>query len=193
MPINGCSGPIANFCSISATCIQGNTVIAGNFLTPSGPLVTGIGNYGVFLNSIGVNSGDFILWGDTPMGNLSPGVTFDSNTGFITLPSPGIFLIQYIVRFSLPFSSDGTGVASLFQGPAGGPLFQIVPPPSIMTISGNTDASNQSQPLLTGVALVAVTSAANNTIGLNIQLFNGMALFGAQGDENAELIVLQLR
>lgn len=188
-----CSGPLATFCGVSATCIQANTVIAGNFATPSGPLVTGIGNYGVFLNSLGVDSGNFVLWGDTPASNVSSGITFDSTTGYITLPSTGIFLVQYSVRFFLPFDSDGTGVASLYQGPAGGPLVQIMPPPSIMTIGGNTDDGNQSQPLLTGTALVIVTSAANNTIGLNIQLFNGMGLLGAQGDLNAELVVLQLR
>jgi hypothetical protein len=187
-----CTGPLANFCGISASCIQSNTVVADNFATPAGPLVTGIGNYAVFLNSFGVNSGDYVLWADTPASNISSGISLDPVTGFITLPT-GIFLIQYSVRFFMPFSSDGTGVASVFQGPAAGPLVQITPPPSIMTIGGNTDDANQSQPLLTGYALVGVTSAANNTIGLNIQLFGGMALFGAQGDLNAELVVLQLR
>lgn len=189
---NPCTGSLATFCGVSASCIQSNTVIANNFATPEGPLVTGIGNYAVFLNSSGVDSGDYILWADTPEANISSGITFDSATGFITLPV-GIFLIQYSVRFFLPFSSAGTGIASLYQGPAAGPLVQITPPPSIMTIGGNTDDVNQSQPLLTGYALVAVTSAANNTIGLNILTLNGMALFGAQGDLNAELVVLQIR
>lgn len=192
LSLQACSGPLANFCSVSATCIQGNTVIANNFLTPSGPLVNGIGNYGVFLNSIGVDSGNFVLWTDTPVGNFSSGITFDSNTGFITLPN-GIFLVQYIVKFLLPASTTGTGMASLYQGPAAGPLIQINPAPAIMTISGITDDANQTQPLLTGAALVTVNSAANNTIGLNIQLFNGMLFVGAQGDQTAQLVIIQLR
>lgn len=191
--VNGCAGPAAQFCSVSATCIQGNTVIADNFLTPSGPLVTGINNYAVFLNSVGVDSGDFILWPDTPASNVSSGITLDSNTGFITLPSPGIFLVAYSVKFNLQSSTAGTGMASLYQGPAAGPLVQITPAPSIMGIFGVTDDANLTQPLLTGYALITVTSAANNTIGLNIQLFNGMGFFGEQGDLNAELVVLQLR
>ncbi len=84
-------------------------------------------------------------------------------------------------------------MASLYQGPAAGPLVQITPAPSIMGIFGVTDDANLTQPLLTGYALITVTSAANNTIGLNIQLFNGMGFFGEQGDLNAELVVLQLR
>lgn len=189
-----CTGPLAQFCSVSASCIQSNTVVASNFATPAGPLVTGIGNYAVFLNSFGVNSGDFVLWGDTPASNISSGITLDTNTGYITLPTPGIFLVMYSVRFSLQAdTSSGTGFAQVYQGPAAGPLAVISPAPSILSISGTTDAANSSQPLLTGYALISVTSPANNTIGLNIQLFNGIGLFGAQGDLNAELVVLQLR
>jgi hypothetical protein len=188
-----CTGPLANFCGISASCIQSNTVVASNFATPAGPLVTGIGNYAVFLNSFGVNSGDFVLWGDTPASNISSGITLDANTGYITLPAPGIFLVMYSVKFNLQNSTAGTGMASVYQGPAAGPLVQITPAPSIMGIFGVTDDANISQPLLTGYALISVTSSTNNTIGLNIQLFNGMGLFGAQGDLNAELVVLQLR
>lgn len=199
----GCTGPLATFCSVSANCIEAGNILAntqtvsglvtaGSFATPAGPLVSGISNYAVLLNSFFVTSGDYALWGDTPAGNISAGITLDPTTGYVTLPT-GLFLVQYTAKFYLPPSTFGSGYAILAQGPAGGPLVLLdAPPVAIMGISGDTDDSNSSEPLVTGDALILVTSAANNTIGLNIQSYNGMILAGQEGDENAELVILQL-
>ncbi len=201
----GCTSPAATFCSVSANCIEAGTILAtneivsgtitaGTFATPSGPLVTGIQNYGVLLSSSFSTSGDgYIQWQDTPPSNLSAGITLDPSTGFITLPV-GLFLVQYTVKFQLNFGNSGSGFAILAQGPAGGPLVLLDSPPiAIMGTSGTSDGSNSQEPLVTGYALISVPSTAENTIGLNIQLFGNITLAPSQGDENAELVILQLR
>lgn len=199
----GCTGPLATFCSVSANCIEAGNILAntetvtglvtaGSFATPAGPLVSGIRNYAVLLSSETLTTAAYLLWGDTPAGNISAGITLDPTTGYITLPT-GLFLVQYTAKFYLPPSSFGSGYAILAQGPAGGPLVLLDSPPiAIMGISGDTDASNSSEPLVTGDALILVTSSANNTIALNIQLYGGMITAPSEGDENAELVILQL-
>lgn len=181
---------------VSGTLAVDGPVTAESFSTPSGTLSTGIQNYAVLINSFGVDSGNNILWEDTPAGNLSAGITLDNTTGFITLPV-GLFLVQYTVRFNIVSpATDPTGFAQLQQGPASGPLSPIAQPAISSTsanIPDNATLNIQLQPQVTGYALVPVTSASDNTIALNILLFNGMRLLGAMGEENAELVIVQLK
>ncbi len=173
----------------------GGTVTANNFMTSSGQLFGGIRNYAVLTNQAEVISGDNILWAETPTSNLSSGISFNATTGSITLPTSGLFLVQYTVRFTrTPYDGTSIATAQLQQTVAGTPT--NITQPAITTylgIDGTTGDIPQSNALATGYALVSVTSSTNNTLNLVATFDDNATLPATTGtDANAQIVILQL-
>lgn len=172
-----------------------NSVTAKSFITPEGPLFNGLRNWAVLTNQAAVGDGDNVLWAATPAGNISPGITVDPATGIITLPTSGIFLVQYSVQFDkTPFNGSSVGIAQLQQTVAGTPtdLTQA----TIQGI-GATDTVAAATPLsseeVTGYALITTTSTLNNVINLVISFSNGITFpFSTSDVANAQMTILQL-
>lgn len=192
--VTGCTGASAQFCNLTASCIQSNNIIANSFATPAGPFV-GIGNYGVLTNQATVVSGNNILWAATPAGNLSAGIVVNTSTGNITLPTTGLFLVEYTVRFTrAPYEGTSTAIAQLQQTIAGTPtnITQSAITQNV-AVDGLTFAIPQSNPLVTGWALIRVTSTANNVINLQLSYGGNDTFPVASGvDANAQMMILQL-
>jgi len=192
--VTGCTGPAAQFCSISAGCVQSNIVIANSFVTPAGALVGPI-NYAVLSNQATVATGANVLWAATPVGNISGAITLNPATGSITLPT-GLFLVEYTVRFTkTPFEGTATAVAQLQQTVASVPT--NITQPAITTttsVDGISDAIPSSNDLVSGWALVTVTGATNNAINLVVSYDGNDSLPATAGvDANAQLSIVQLR
>lgn len=170
-----------------------NSVTANSFVTPSGPLFNGLRNWAVFTNQAEVLDGANILWAATPAANISSGITFDNTTGAITLPTSGIFLVQYSVNFGKTASDiTDVGIAQLQQTVAGAPtnVSQATINSAFVTDPGETLAISEE---ITGYALITTTSTLNNVINLQITLTANMELGTATGsDANAQMIILQL-
>jgi hypothetical protein len=167
-----------------------NSVTAKSFITPEGPLFNGLRNWAVLANQAEVLDGANVFWAATPAANISSGITVNNTTGDITLPTSGIFLVQYSVRFTATpdDSADGAG-AQLRQG--GVAVSQATINNTSISYSG-TDLTVT--PELTGYALITTTSSANNVINLLIGfLTSNITLPAAVGpDANAQMTILQL-
>jgi len=173
----------------------GGTVTANNFVSTSGQLFGGIRNYAILTNQATIDSGTNILWAETPAANLSSGISFDPTTGLVTLPTSGLFLVQYTVRFTrTPFDGTSVATAQLQQTISGTPV--DITQPAIVNfvgIDGISDVIPSSDVLVTGYALVTVTSSANNVINLITFYDNNTTLPAATAaDANAEMVILQL-
>ena len=172
-----------------------NSVTAKSFITPEGPLFNGLRNWAVFTNQAAVTTGNNVFWAATPAANISSGITFDNTTGAITLPTSGIFLVQYSVQFDkTPFNGSSVGIAQLQQTVAGTPtdLTQA----TIQGI-GATDTATAVTPVsseeVTGYALITTTSTLNNVINLVISFSGGITFpFSTSDVANAQMTILQL-
>jgi len=171
----------------------GGSVTASSFITPAGPLFPGLRNYAVLTNTAAVTSGSNVLWSATPASNLSSGIT--NTGGSITLPTTGIFLVQYTVRFTVtPFTGTETATAQLQQTVAGTPtnISQAAITNNVAT-DGISDAVPSSQRIVTGSAIITTTSSANNTLNLLITFDGNDSLpIAIAPDANAQMIILQL-
>jgi len=169
------------------------TAYANSFVTPSGALFNGLRNWAVLANQIQILSTKLIPWDATSAGNLSSGITVNS-TGTITLPTSGIFLVQYTVRLNIDTSLDQDSQASIDLLQAG----KIINQAAIQnntTIITTAESNNIFQTQITGYGLVTVTSAANNTISLGATFNNGYTIPGItlpSNDANAQMTILQL-
>jgi hypothetical protein len=171
------------------------SVIASSYLTPTGPLFTGLRNYAVLSNQVAVFDGDNIPWTPASVGNTSAGITVDG-AGFITLPTSGLFLVQYTVRLTRsPVNGTNGAIVQLQQTVAGVPTnITQASINSNTSIDGVDNLEPESQPQITGYALINVTSATNNVLNLAINL-NGsnISIPAASGiDANAQLTILQI-
>lgn len=186
--INVCGGA-----NIGGNLTVGGSVTANSFITPSGLLFNGLRNYAVLSNqaALTVDDTDTVLWAATTENRLSSGITVDNITGDITLPTTGIFLVQYSVRLNrTPFNGDSNVTVQLLQ--AG--LASQVAITQNNSADGVTQAEPASQTEVTGYALVIVTSSLNNTIRLDVTLPAGGATVPAAtlNDANAQMTILQL-
>ncbi|GEM_PF-2050657 len=179
--------------------VGGNENIAGSitassFITPSG-LLNGISNFAVFSNQTAITTGDIVLWASTPASSLSSGISFNASTGQITLPTSGLFLVQYSIKFnSTPFDGSSSVVAQLQQTLAGVPTnITQAAITSNTAVDMLTDSGPEFQRMITGYALLNVTSTNNNVIDLVVTLGTNATIPAATGtDANAQLVVLQL-
>ena len=117
-------------------------------------------------------------------------------SGLITLPTSGIFLVQYTVRFDKsPFNGTSTAVVQLQQTVAG--VLANVTQPTVTNNNSNdgvTAAQPASQVQVSGYALITTTSSTNNTLALGVTITgSNLSVPAASGiDANAQFTILQL-
>jgi len=170
------------------------SVTANSFINSSGLLVNGLRSYAVLSNQTEITSGSNVLWAATPAGNLSSNITFDPTTGLITLPTSGLFLVKYSVRIDLGLTSPSS-IIQLQQTVAGTPTNISQPAITHDIEDGETAPAPHTQSQLTGYALIAVTSTANNIINLVVTLNPDSDVIPATTgtDANAQIAILQLK
>lgn len=171
-------------------------VTAECFKTPTGRLFNGLRNYGVLSNTAAVTTGNRVLWLANGSGSvLSSGISVNTSNGYITLPTSGLFLVQYTARFNkVANQNQSVGTVRLQQSTTvGGAPANITAPAIISTTVTDTASAIVDQTQVTGFALIAVTSSANNVIALGVTLANGMSIpLATSPDANAQLTILQL-
>lgn len=165
-----------------------NSVTAGSFITPFGPLFNGLRNYALFINTLAVTvSGTDVLWDASTAGQQS-GISVNTTTGEITLPIGGTFLVIYFAQFDLPFDgNDNTGDATLRQGSSN------LPNQRALISLHSAVGSNSVRQTASGMDIVKTTSSADNILSLRINLQNSATFPAALSNSaNALMAILQL-
>lgn len=150
--------------------------------------------YAVLSNQAAVTTGGAVLWAASDPTSISSGIVLNSGTGTVTLPR-GTFLVQYTVRFTrAPFDGTATATAQLQQTAAG--VLANIGQPAIVNdtaTDGITDAIPSTPILITGNAIINVTSSSNDMIALFVVPADNNAPTVATGtDANAQLTIHQL-
>lgn len=168
-----------------------NSVTAGSFLTPFGPLFNGLRNYALFVNTTTtLVSGSNVSWGASSADQQSSGISVNTTTGNITLPIGGTFLVIYFAQFDLPFDGTlNTGNATLRQSSIAVTHQRAL---TSLHYTGGANGGSMRQ-TASGLEIVKTTSSSDNTLSLQIT-FDGNATFpAALGDSaNALMAILQL-
>jgi hypothetical protein len=150
--------------------------------------------YAVLSNQAAAPTAGPLLWAASLASSISTGISLNTTSGAVTLPL-GTFLVQYSVRFQRsPF--DGTAVSTTqLQQTVNNTLTNISQPAIVSetSIDGITDAVPSTSVLISGNAVVSVTSVFNNQIALYVTPSTDNSPLVATGtDANAQLTITQL-
>lgn len=174
--------------TIGGTLTVTGPVTASSFITTTGGvLFNGLRNYAVLSGQAALTSPATVSW--IPTG-LSSGISVAG--GVVTLPTTGLFLVQYTVRVTLSETTAETSTATVQVLQGGVPVGQ----PAVTTNTGIiavTDVGDSLQFQISGYAFINSAAAAGNTIGLLVNLTGEFTVPVATGsDANAQMVVLQL-
>lgn len=157
------------------------------------PATNGLNYYAAFANQAAVTTGSNVLFAGA--NELNSTHIMAEENGSICIQRPGVYFVQYTVRFSkTSFNGTSTAVAQLQQTVDGVPTnITQAAVTSNSAVDAATAGTPASQTQVTGFALVNVTSKANNDLNLAVTFDNGFTLPATTGsDANAEIVLFKI-